>query len=324
MRIFYILLLLPLITFSFYGCAGAKEGSATVLSKPHLDVMESRDVLAFSSLQTQEAPLWAARESASKGLSLATLTGGVVSMAYNGVKQMIDKNKSKYSAAYPMSKTDMFFYDQVSSLGPFDPTGMKFGGFQVFRTFKNESGQTDTAFAATFVLDTSRIAEIVNNSIFRLKLRDFRLYYAAAKVAKSGKKLLNMDFEITFTSSYVNEAGSLFDNATIGKFFFTVRDAPLDPAYPGYKAYYDSLPAKTTITGHSFIVPRSFGYRRDHMVLRKSWGQGAYAIQVGVKESSKNNFVNKILTDNSYLIMDFTKDNAIKMLNNKVVPKGWQ
>ena len=98
----------------------------------------------------------------------------------------------------------MYFYDQLSNEGPFDPAGMQFAGFKIIRTFVNDEGKTDTAFTASFSLDKSNTYEILNNSMFRLRLDDIKLKYAKAKVDPLVKKILNMDIEIGFSSSYVN------------------------------------------------------------------------------------------------------------------------
>lgn len=309
------------IAIWFCSCTAAKEGSAVKSSKEKMEIREKRDIVDFVKLKPQQVPTLASRSLQDRGISLASATGSLVSLGVNTVKQMIANEKSKYSAAYPFSLTDLYFYDQLSNESAFDPVGMQFSGFTLTRTFKNKEGNTDTAFVATFRLDTTSINEIINNSVFRLKLQDFRLYYAKAKVAnKAANKKLNMDFEILFTTSYVNEYGNLFDNVTLGKFYFTLRDAPLDPSAPGYKAYYDSLPSKTRIIGRSFIVPRSFGYHIEDGSVKRSWSQGAYAIKVNVKESSKDVFVNRVLMDNAGRLLESNEKNIQKVINEKLLP----
>ncbi len=63
------------------------------------------------------------------------------------------------------------------------------------------------------------------------------------------------------------------------------------------------------LTGRSFIIPRSFGYHLDaYGEMTRSYSQGAYSIEVKVKESSKNNFVSKMLFENANVIVDATRD----------------
>jgi len=209
---------------------------------------------------------------------------------------------------------DLYFYDQLSNEGPFDPVGLQFGGFKLVRTFTNEAGSTDTAFIADIVLDTSNVYEILNNSIFRLKLKDFKLHYAKAKVAGNKDKILNMDFEITMLTSYVNESGNLFGNVVLGKFYLLLRNAPLDPAAPNYNTYYASL-KNTPLTGQSFIVPRSFGYRKESGNFVRTYNQAAYSIQVKVNESSKSVFVNKLLLNNAKVLIDAGGEKLEESLN---------
>ncbi len=284
-----------------YSCAGSKQGSANQQEDVVMKIDEKPDVINYASLKMQEVPDMASRGTGSRG-PLAGIAGGAVSLATNAVKQMIAKDKKKYNAEYSYGLTDLYFYDQLSVDGPFDPLGLQFSGFKLVRTFDNK-GKLDTALTAEFELDAANPYEILNNAIFRLKLKSLHLNYAKAKVP-GNNNFLNMDFEIAFNTSYVNNQGVLFKNIELGKFYFFLRKAPLDKSEPGYDAYYNGLVGKK-LDGQSFIVPRSFGY---HMVstnnAQPGFSQGAYNITVNVKESSKNTFVNQMIIDNSGQLVD--------------------
>lgn len=265
-------------------------------------VTEKKDAVEFAKLQQQSITTF--KERTQTRALFTPMLGALTSYGVDAIKKMIAKDKKKYTAEYKMALTDMVFYDQLSTESAFDPVGMQFNGFTLVRTFKNENGGMDTAMKAEFELDKTNPYEILNNSVFRLKLKSFTLNFAKAKIAKNGPKKLNMDFEITFKTSYVNEQGVLFDDVTLGKFVFLLRDAPLDKNAEGYTEYYEKLKGKK-IDGRSFIVPRSFGYYiNEEGAPEKSFSQGAYSVQVNVKESSKNSFVNTLLLDNSGQIID--------------------
>jgi hypothetical protein len=265
-------------------------------------VTEQRDAVDFAKLQQQSITTF--KERTQSRAFFAPMLGALTSYGADAIKKMIANDKKKYTAEYKMALTDMVFYDQLSTESVFDPVGMQFNGFTLVRTFQNENGGTDTAMKAEFELDKTNAYEILNNAVFRLKLKSFTLNYAKAKIAKNGPKKLNMDFEITFKTSYVNEQGVLFDNVTLGKFVFLLRDAPLDKNAAGYADFYEKLKGKK-IEGRSFIVPRSFGYYiNEDGSPEKAYSQGAYSVQVTVKESSKNSFVNTLLLDNSGQMID--------------------
>ena len=284
----------------FSGCIGTKFGSATNGEQRKMNIEEKQDVIDYFTLETQKIPTLASRSS-NRGTPVTAMAGGVISLATNAVKQMIEKDKRKYTAEYDYALTDLYFYDQLSTAGPFDPIGMQFSGFTLVRTFKHNN-VSDTALVAEFVLDTQNPYEIINNTVFRLKLKSLKLNYAKAKVAAGNGNVLNMDFEITFSSSYVNSQGQLFKDVSLGKFFYFLRNAPLDKNAANYSEYYKNL--DTMVEGHSFIVPRSFGYHINSGGTVPSFSQGAYNIMVKVKESSKNSFVNQIVIDNSGKLID--------------------
>lgn len=288
-------LLLASCTATQYSTVG-KSDQAKML------VTEKKDVVPFRDLQQQSISTF--QERTQTRTLIAPMVGALTSFGVDAIKKMIANDKKKYTAEYKMALTDMVFYDQLSTESVFDPLGMHFNGFTLVRTFTNKDGNIDTAMKAEFELDKTNPYEILNNAIFRLKLKSFTLNYAKAKIAKNGPKKLNMDFEITFRTSYVNEQGVLFDNITLGKFVFMLRDAPLDKNAPGYAAFYDKLKGKK-IEGRSFIVPRSFGYYiTEEGVPARSYSQGAYSVQVNVKESSKNSFVNTLILDNSGQLLE--------------------
>ncbi len=299
------------LSLIFIGCAGSKLGSAHSKEQVKMNISESPDVINYAGLQQQVVPNLADRLDKGRG-PMTGLIGGAVSFATNAVKQMIAKDKKKYTAEYKYALTGLYFYDQLSLEGPFDPIGMQFNGFRVVRTFDN-NGVQDTALVADFELDTSNPYEIINNSIFRLKLKSLKLNYAKAKVPKNNDKL-NMDFEISFKSSYVNADGDIFKNVELGKFYFFLRNAPLDKSEEGYEAYYAGLEGKK-LDGQSFIIPRSFGYHMTgYNTTEPAFSQGAYNIEVNVKESSKNLFVNQMIIDNSGNLIDVLGDQLKKKL----------
>ncbi len=295
------------MAISLASCAGSPFGSAVNSERLHMKIKEQKNVIVADQLKSQKVLTMDERAEADKDAPrgpLATMSVDVISLATDAIKNIIANDKKRYNASYSFGLTDLYFYDQLSNEGAFDPVGMQFSGFRIFRTFKNAAGDEDTALAADFGLDTTNSYEIINNSSFHLKLRDFHLRFAKAKIPKGGDNKLNLDFEITFLTSYVNSQGLIFDSAVLGKFYLFVRNAPLDSSSPGYAGYYASM-KDSSLTGRSFIIPRSFGYHREPDGQTKpSYSRGQYSIEIKVKESSKNRFVNKVLLENANIIID--------------------
>ena len=296
---------LPGFIFCIYilagiGCTATRNSYKIKDEDTDIKVKEKPDEISLASLREQMAPNFTDRASASRGI----LLDGATSLATTAIKKLIARNRAKFTADYSFALTDLYFYDHLSTESVFDPMGMQFNGFTMVRTFVNRQQQTDTALIARFELDTSDPSEIINNSIFRLRVKSVDIRYAKAKLTRFQKNLINMDIEITFKTSYVNEDGQLFDNVDIGKFYLVLRDAPIDKNSPAYAHFNDSLNG-TRINGKSFIVPRSFGYYKTvEGTVEKSYSQGAYSIAVKVTESSRHKFVTKVLVDNSGKLID--------------------
>lgn len=287
----------------FFCCTPAKKST----DNKYMSINEHSSGLSFRKLQNQENLV------NSEGNSRGVLDAYLISLATNGIKQMIDNRKKKYTAEYSMALTDLHFYNNLSTKGIFDPNGIIFRGFTLVRLV-NEDNKTDTAFVAHFLLDTANSYEIANSSMFRLKLDSLDYRIPKAKY-KQDKKTINIDFEITFTCSYVNESGSYFSNAVLGKFYFPLRNAPIDKTDTGYAAFYQRLRNKP-LTGASFIVPRSYGYYvAEDNILKPSFSWGNYSIATTVTESSKEAFVDKMISDNSDLIINISKSQLGKVSN---------
>lgn len=297
-------------------CSSTQYGFTVKEEKKNITVAESHSVIDYASLKQQAIPSFASRGISGRGLPVA----GAISLATNAIKKMIADDRKKYTAEYSFAVKDLYFYDQLSAENPFDPVGLQFQGFHLVRTYVNSEGVTDTAFTATFVIDASRSNEIINNSIFRLKLQDLHIYKTKAKITAAQNNWINMDLEIAFTTSYVNNIGQMFTDAETGKFYLELRKAPLDKNSPGFDAYYDKLKGKL-LDGKSFIIPRSFGYSLDENGQSKpSFSQGAYSISVKVKECTKDRFVTKLILDNSNKIIDVLGSKALQWSTKPATP----
>lgn len=304
-----------------YGCIASKVGSASKEEVLAIKIKENSNVVNPDKLVIQQIPTMQERALAARGDGrglLGPLAGNLVSLASTAVKQIIASDKKKYGAFYEFGLTDLYFYDQLSEDSPFDPVGMQFSGFKLIRTFLTRAGTIDTALVADFTIDTASVSEVINNSVFRLRVKSFDLRYAKAKVAEGKQKKLNMDFEISFVSSYAGVDGKINEKIVLGKFYLLLRDMPLDRKEPGYAEYYSSL-NDSLLTGKSFLVPRSVGHYRNPIgEMRQGYSRGAYSIEVKVKESSKNNFVTRMLFENANMIIDASSSGLKSKLGKKL------
>lgn len=264
-------------------------------------VSENSEVMNYALLQQQEVPSLADRGGKTRGFAV----GQVLSLAGKGMMALINMERKKYTASYEQSLTDLAFYDQISTENAFDPVGMQFNGFTVLRMVKTGRNTMDTAFYAVFEPDMSNPYEIINNSFFRLKIKEIKVDYAKAKVASKrwylpwswfGKKKndkLNLDMDIVFRSSWVTEDGHFNDNVEVGHFLFTLRDVPINPKDTSRDAYFEKLKG-TSLNGRSSLVPRSYGYYYAGATLRPCYGQGFYSISTRINESGAQNFILKM------------------------------
>ena len=308
-----------LFFISFTSCTVSRFSNK---QKEEETVMKVSEDETFIASAETEQPL--ARGVKSRGLITASMLMQGVSLGADALKKFIDNEKKKYTAEYTDGLSSLYFYSHLSEKNAWDPEGIQFKEFTFVRTFENKKGKTDTALKITFVLDTTRSYEIYNNAVFRLKVKDVVINYAKAKVPtkrwympwtyiqKQRNDKLDMDIEIDFTTTYNTEAGVINHNAGIGKFYFLIRDAPLDKKDPNYQNYYDSL-ERETVDGYSFIVPRSFGHYYNGTEYKPCYSQGNYNITIKITESGKEKYIDKLIMDNSSIAVDAITEQVKKI-----------
>ena len=292
--------LLMFLAVSVFGQAAKEKVIATI--------DQSEEVISPDKLKVQTGV-------SSRGM-LTSIAGGSISLAAEGIKKLIEMDKAKYTAQYTAALNEMYFYRNLSTESALDPNGIQFDGIRVARLSAPQGKASDTAVYVSLKLDKDNIYEIVNNSNFHLKLNDFRLNAPKCKVPK-GKTTMNLDIEVAIQSSWMTEGGVFYDKIELGKFYYTLRDLPLDPVKQ--KEFIQRLvnePKLARLDGRSMLVPRSFGYYIDksptNNKFTQCWGQGAYSVTFNIRESSKQNFITKIIQDNSGAISDGIKQIKIK------------
>ena len=298
---FFLFLSLLVASLILTSCGASKYSGKRKGENINANVKENSEVIDYALFQQQDIPLLADR---GKGRGIAV--GQMLSAAGKGVLALINMERKKYTAGYEQVLTDLVFYDQLSERDAFDPVGMQFAGFELLRTARVDGKTTDTAIWMAFEPDLSNPYEIVNNSFFRLKLKDLQVNYAKAKVAGTkwflpwswgkgkSKNKLNVDVEIIFRASWVTEDGHYYNNEEIGRFLLTLRDVPMDPKDPNRQKYFDDLKG-TTLLGRCMLVPRSYGYYyTGSNKLSPCYGQGIYSIETKVKEAGAQNFILKM------------------------------
>lgn len=310
--------------FILQACVGSRYSNLRKGEKVSLRIHEDANYLALNKLRYQPVPEFEARGTENRGVGV----GQVISLAILGVNKLIELDKSAFTATYGQSLNELFFYDQISKKGHLDPTGMQFKGFDIVRTIKIDKQDT-TAFFASIELDNSNPYEVLNSSVFRLRIKDFKLRYSRAKASDTRwyapwswgnanqDDKMNMDIDIKFITSYATSDGAMHHNVEIGHFTLNLRDMPLNPKDKNYETYYKNL-INQRLGGYSFLVPRSYGHALSETgELEEAYSQGNYRIEINVKETGKEKYIKKILAENSTSIIKEGSGQIIKLMNKK-------
>jgi hypothetical protein len=245
----------------------------------------------------------------------APLAINLINEATSAIKTIIANEQNKYTTVSQFTKTNLYFYDQPSLAGPFDPAGMQFTGFDLVRTIENDNGKPDTAFIAEFEIDTTKTMEILNNSMFELKLKKFSVKYVKPKVSIGGAKKMSVEFDISFLTSYVNDKGNILDSVVLGKFHLLLREISIDFNDQNFGTCSKNS-EEQVVFGKSFIVPRSFGYFKTGKSIVAGYNQGLYSIVATVKESTQPTYGSAIINENGILILNTASGEISRKIHN--------
>lgn len=266
----------------FIGCSTSKNQVSTPDSKIFsMNVQEDPELYGAMTAQ--------ARGGTARGV-LLPLTDKAVSLAKDALKDFINSENERYTQNYKQARSDLFFYSESSEEHPLDPAGLQFKAVDVLRT-----AGTDTLIYASFEIDTSRTFEILQNSIFRLKMKDLvikdtdlpsnKSWYRPWTWFDKPSNTINLDFSIKIFASWIDEGVNIKNNVKVGEFYLTLRDVPFKDM-DGYEEYISSV-INTEMDGYSYLVPRSTSFQQIGQEVVKTYGHGLYSVEVDVTASRK-------------------------------------
>lgn len=265
----------------------------------------------------------------SRGFASTDLLIQGTNLAIEGVKYLIDESQKKYHAEYKSGLSNVKFYDRNSQTGMLDPEGIIFKGFTFVRSIKTGSSEREMAVYARFSVDENKLEDIYFNSKFYLKIDSLWIDYAKVKVNDSRwylpwtwfykkEKKFHLDFDINIHTNWIDEFGGIHSNVPFGHFVLPVHNIPLNPDPETKRAYFESFKGKS-VSGSSYVIPRSVTFCSDPRGrVEKCYGRGDFSITATVRESSKTDFVSKLIMENSDQITQLKGEELIKSLEKKL------
>lgn len=198
------------------------------------------------------------------------------------------------------------FYALPSINGAFDPQNMKFKGFglQHYIETPNDSGNGLEVFKMFCCVkkDQDGINSIVNHGKFLVDISEFwfKPEFCGLPHNSKSNELSRFDFnkrdnliitiKVKIFSSWFNEAIMLHSNQQLGEFIINARITPELINEDGVFIYNSENPKhkeQVSVTGESFMVPRSYTGTLDAENYQPSWGTGEYRIEMEVSQTCK-------------------------------------
>lgn len=222
--------------------------------------------------------------------------------------------ENRFVKHLPMFTEVLDFYGAPSENGALDPSDMKFSGFgcRQYITLLDDNGNPydEEVFYLSCSLrdDEHGLARMLNHSKFEVVVDELRFnpYLCnlpndslsidpSTRIGFSFDKRKDLEFKVvaTISSSWINEAIQVAKDVELGKFTITAK---IDPGQLDDKGVFiynrdeDKEGRKiVTVTGDSFIVPRSYVGSNDMISPSASWGTGQYKVEMDISESCRIN-----------------------------------
>lgn len=229
-----------------------------------------------------------------------------------GVEAMKSKKQRWYSLAQAHCtlnrklKSDIAiqdFYSAPSSLGAMDPQNIQFKGFGCHHYLEEQGspmlGEEVFYIFCSMRRDSVGISSIVNHSKFLVEVDS--IYFNPKHCGLPNDSLdsltpfdfskrsdLTLNINARIYSSWINEAIMVTNDQKLGEFSITAR---IDPSLLNsdsvfiYRKNDPRMAKSVTITGDSYIVPRSFTGTANGTTYSSTWGTGQYRIEMDINES---------------------------------------
>lgn len=224
------------------------------------------------------------------------------------------RQESTFIKFLPMQTQILDFYGKPSNNGALDPMDMKFNGFGCRQTITVNDTDGKPEEKEVFYLscrlrdDEAGLARMLNHAKFEVVVDELRFnpYLCnlpndsvnanpATRVDFSfvNRKNLTFKVDVKVSSSWINQAIQVHDNVTLGNFTITALIDPEKLNADGVFTYKADNPEDkskmVSMTGDSFIVPRSYIGTDDLESASDTWGTGQYRVDMLISESCQIN-----------------------------------
>lgn len=322
-----------LLAAAFLGLCGARaQGKQVQASRVYTVAVQERDDLAqsdFSSTLADELEQFGNRSflsaffdtyrSATANIFAETTVKVVNVLTQHAVEQIRSprgrwekavREESSFTKELKMLSDIHHFYNQVSTIGPMDPSGMVFDGFSCSQSVVVD-GREEPVFLVNCKLRTDSLGlrSMVADSRFLLYVDE--VYFNPWLCDLPNDSLENVDLRIPFdfdrrknlklkikatvTSSYMNQVLQIVRDQELGAFDIEVKIDPsrIQTDTNGTQFFhYKYAPGNpdnrlVSVRGDSFIVPRSYvASKADHVDV---WGMGQYKMNLTISETCEIN-----------------------------------
>lgn len=242
-------------------------------------------------------------------------TSNLISVGVNYLVESMKSDRKKwYSSAQShctltrqlkSETTIKDFYSAPSNLGAMDPQNIQFKGFGC-RHFLEEAGATNRGEEVFFIFcsmrrDSLGLSSIVDHSKFLVEVDSLVFNPRHCGLPNdslttitpfdfSKRTNLTLTVKARIYSSWINEAIMVTRDQQLGEFTITAR---IDPSVLNedsvfvYRKGDPRFERLVSVSGDSFIVPRSFAGTSDGTSYSRTWGTGQYRIEMDINESCK-------------------------------------
>ncbi len=224
---------------------------------------------------------------------LGTAVDFVANLSSKALFSIFDKVKASRVSEWKVPVTKDYFYNSVSFLGPYDPSGLQFRGIQMSRNMvQDDSRNSVFHLECSMPTDSVSLTNFLANSRFVLELDSLAIDLSKVKARYTAKKKISIEIDIAFKATWVDESLTVHKDQELGMFRISLPSLKYDPSNP-VRTFGKA--DGVHINGVCFFIPRSYAayvedveyepgmFRREY---RNFWSAAEFEVGMTVKEST--------------------------------------
>ena len=224
---------------------------------------------------------------------LSTALDFVTNISTRALFSALDGIKESRIHEWKVPVAKDYFYNSLSFLGPYDPTGMHFSGIKMTKESIGDGG-TDGLFHLECSMpdDSVSLRNFLASSRFTMIIDTLAIDLSKVNAKYTASRRISIDINIEFKATWMDSNLTVHQDQNMGMFRISLPGMKYDPADP--VKTFNAEEASRLISGSCFFIPRSYAAYVETVFenntlkqeYRHYWSPGEFEVCITIREST--------------------------------------